>query len=129
MNQIDQHNQNKIGDEFFLCIRNGIIFLSQHITYYHHKQITTESSNGSAEIMQFWNKRIFNTTVITAPANGDHGAGHVFICQFIPNAQVIINAKKNISQEQVSAQYKFLRPILLILRLYPFQYITIKPNE
>src|SRR5258706_11918635 len=97
MCQVHKDYQYEVSNQFCFGIWHRVIFLSQQITYYHHKQVTRESSNGSAEVMIFWYQDYIESNSDQCPGNGDDGAQHILMFQFVPDAEIIINAQENIS--------------------------------
>src|ERR1700754_3441996 len=100
MQQVKQCNDGEIGEQLLFCIRHRVVFLSEYIAHDHHQQITEESCERSTEIMEFWNQQYIQQDGNKCACNSDHSAIHVFVGELVPDAEIIINAQKNISHRQ-----------------------------
>src|SRR6476619_325325 len=97
MQQINERNHHQISDQFPFCIRNRIKFLSEYIAADHHEKVTTECSERCTEIVKFWNQEDIQQNGNHSATESNKGAIHILISEFIPNAEIVINTKKNIS--------------------------------
>ncbi len=80
--------------------------------------------------MIFWYQHNIKRNGYNGAGNGDHGAHHVFIFQFVPDAQVVINAKKNIAQCQQGYNAQPLHPGgFMNGNKEPAKYINIEADE
>ena len=74
--------------------------MSEYIAADHHEEVTTECSERGTEIVKFWNQEDIQQNGNYSATKSDDGAIQILVREFVPNAQVIINPKKNVSHSK-----------------------------
>ncbi len=103
---IKQNSQDEVSRYFNHTVRYAVIFLSEEIRDDHHQSITDEGSPGrphiTREVMigRTGDPQNVQYDGHDTTSNGNIGAVHGLVSQFIPDGQIIVKPQKQMRQHQ-----------------------------
>ena len=93
-----QNADDNIGSQLFPWIWNREMLLAQLVTGHHHESITQYSGKGTRYVPPYWNKHVVEDNCYQRATQRYVGTGKIFVSDFVPDRQVVINAQEDLGK-------------------------------